>query len=222
MNRREFFASFGAAIGGAALVKGETHDDIMFLPPYNEVDSADLKFEHGKFLDDWAISVLYKKIKYIGNGNRWPTRDFARELLSWVYFGNQDYLLETPALFLTPDSMELMHGWWFEDENDIRYLCEGGLGRAEPELQAYSCIKSIGYIPDCVTVQLTRDGKRIEPWWGPGHISVLLPEGGSITASVDYYWEHSEYTVRNVEGIYTYVFPLTIRPNSVYPGRRER
>jgi len=111
--------------------------------------------------------------------------------------------------------------WWVGKESDLRYLGVGCVGRYASQVSEYAGISTIGRIPKESIVQVERDGVLLKPWWGPGHLSILIRGGGKVRVFVDYHWAHSEFIVDELEPGMLWHFPLIISASQTNPSAFE-
>jgi hypothetical protein len=137
--------------------------------------------------DDWTINYGTKEISHTSGSTVYT----CNEMYSWLMdtfdeLGQLDD--DVPMSAQTPTAYSLINGWAFSADSDYEYLSGGAINDTTND-DLWANVYTLGTIVAGAQIYIEQDDAEITPWWGTGHIDVLIKvkasgseiDGGVIT-----------------------------------------
>jgi hypothetical protein len=122
--------------------------------------------------DDFTINYGTKEISHTSG----TTVYTVNQMYSWLQdtfdeLGQLDD--DAPMSAQTPTEYTLVNGWAFSADTDYEYL-RGGAINDTTNNDLWANIFTLGTIVAGAQIYIIQNGAEITPWWGTGHIDVLI------------------------------------------------
>jgi hypothetical protein len=122
--------------------------------------------------DDFTINYGTKRISHTSGSTVYS----ANALYSWLQ-DTFDELAQldddVPMSAATPTEYSWIDGWAFNSDSDYEYISGGAITDTTND-DLWANAYTLGTIVAGAQIYVIQNGSEITPWWGTGHIDVLL------------------------------------------------